>query len=163
MVPQQRGRSKKVYAALVTAMEVYLNAGIAYAINRADGVAHNVAYPSALIGASNFFELAVAAAIALFGFHSGAATRRLCGVVPLQQPALLPRHRRILGLCPTGLSRPRRRMRGTRRADRGGKGGRVTQAHQPAVSGERRQPRPSERPLVIDNQDADTPALLPEP
>ena len=51
-------------------IQVYLNAGIAYAINRALGVPHNVACPSALIGASNFFELAVAAAIALFGFHA---------------------------------------------------------------------------------------------
>jgi ACR3 family arsenite transporter len=54
-------------------IQVYLNAGIAYALNRALGVPHNVACPSALIGASNFFELAVAAAIALFGFQSGAA------------------------------------------------------------------------------------------
>ena len=46
--------------------------------------------------------------------------RRLCGFVPLQRPSLLQRHRRILGLCETGLSRPRRRPRGARRADRGG-------------------------------------------
>ena len=46
-------------------IQVYLNAGIAYGLNRALGVPHNVACPSALIGASNFFELAVAAAIAL--------------------------------------------------------------------------------------------------
>ena len=51
-------------------IQVYLNAGIAYGIDRALGVPHNVACPSALIGASNFFELAVAAAIALFGFQS---------------------------------------------------------------------------------------------
>jgi len=51
-------------------IQVYLNAGIAYGLNRALGVPHNVACPSALIGASNFFELAVAAAIALFGFQS---------------------------------------------------------------------------------------------
>src|SRR5438045_4149726 len=56
-------------------IQVYLNAGIAYGLNRALGVPHNVACPSALIGASNFFELAVAAAIALFGFQSGAALR----------------------------------------------------------------------------------------
>ena len=56
-------------------IQVYLNAGIAYGLNRALGVPHTVACPSALIGASNFFELAVAAAIALFGFQSGAALR----------------------------------------------------------------------------------------
>jgi hypothetical protein len=61
------------YQALIIALlavpiiiQVYLNAGIAYGLNRALGVPHNVACPSALIGASNFFELAVAAAIALF-------------------------------------------------------------------------------------------------
>jgi arsenite transporter len=62
-------------------IQVYLNAGIAYALNRALGVAHNVAGPSALIGASNFFELAVAAAIALFGFQSGAALATVVGVL----------------------------------------------------------------------------------
>jgi hypothetical protein len=51
-------------------IQLYLNAGIAYAINRALSVPHNVACPSALIGASNSFELAVAAAIALFGFQA---------------------------------------------------------------------------------------------
>jgi hypothetical protein len=55
-------------------IQVYLNAGIAYGLNRALGVPYNVACPSALIGASNFFELAVAAAIALFGFQSALAT-----------------------------------------------------------------------------------------
>src|SRR6185437_6138184 len=54
-------------------IQVYLNAGIAYVLNRQCGSAHSVAGPSALIGASNFFELAVAAAISLFGFESGAA------------------------------------------------------------------------------------------
>src|SRR5690242_1261463 len=54
-------------------IQVYLNAAVAYGLNRALGVPHNVACPSALIGASNFFELAVAAATALFGFQSGAA------------------------------------------------------------------------------------------
>jgi ACR3 family arsenite efflux pump ArsB len=52
-------------------IQVYLNAGIAYMLNHALGVPHNIACPSALIGVSNFFELAVAAAIALFGFQSG--------------------------------------------------------------------------------------------
>jgi ACR3 family arsenite transporter len=54
-------------------IQVYFNSGLAYLLNRAAGEAHCVAGPSALIGASNFFELAVAAAISLFGFHSGAA------------------------------------------------------------------------------------------
>ena len=49
-------------------IQVYLNSGLAYLLNRATGEAHCVAAPSALIGASNFFELAVAAAISLFGF-----------------------------------------------------------------------------------------------
>ena len=59
-------------------IQVYFNAGLAYLLNRAAGEAHCVAGPSALIGASNFFELAVAAAISLFGFSSGATARR-CG------------------------------------------------------------------------------------
>ena len=54
-------------------IQVYFNSGLAYFLNRAACEAHCVAGPSALIGASNFFELAVAAAISLFGFHSGAA------------------------------------------------------------------------------------------
>ena len=54
-------------------IQVYFNAGLAYWLNRRLGVAWCVAGPSALIGASNFFELAVATAIALFGFQSGAA------------------------------------------------------------------------------------------
>src|SRR4029077_8343266 len=62
-------------------IQVYLNAGIAYAIKRAVGVPPNVACPSALSGASNFFELAVAAAIALFGFQSGAALATVVGVL----------------------------------------------------------------------------------
>ena len=60
-------------------IQVYFNAGLAYWLNRACGSAHNVAAPSALIGASNFFELAVAAAISLFGFHSGAALATVVG------------------------------------------------------------------------------------
>src|SRR5580704_11878158 len=69
-------------------IQVYLNAGIAYAINRTLGVPHNVACPSALIGASNFFELAVAAAIALFGFQSGAALATVVGVL-VEVPVML--------------------------------------------------------------------------
>src|SRR6266853_1789554 len=67
---------------------VYLNAGIAYGLNRALGVPHNIACPSALIGASNFFELAVAAAIALFGFQSGAALATVVGVL-VEVPVML--------------------------------------------------------------------------
>src|SRR5882672_3303375 len=69
-------------------IQVYLNAGIAYWLNRALGVPHNIACPSALIGASNFFELAVAAAIALFGFQSGAALATLVGVL-VEVPVML--------------------------------------------------------------------------
>jgi ACR3 family arsenite transporter len=69
-------------------IQVYLNAGIAYTFNRALGVPHNVACPSALIGASNFFELAVAAAIALFGFQSGAALATVVGVL-VEVPVML--------------------------------------------------------------------------
>ena len=57
-------------------------------LNRALGVPHNVACPSALIGASNFFELAVAAAIALFGFQSGAALATVVGVL-VEVPVML--------------------------------------------------------------------------
>ena len=69
-------------------IQVYLNAGLAYTVNRAFGVPHNVACPSALIGASNFFELAVAAAIALFGFQSGAALATVVGVL-VEVPVML--------------------------------------------------------------------------
>ena len=69
-------------------IQVYLNAGLAYVFNRACGSAHNVAAPSALIGASNFFELAVAAAISLFGFHSGAALATVVGVL-VEVPVML--------------------------------------------------------------------------
>jgi arsenite transporter len=69
-------------------IQVYLNAGIAYVLNRALGVPHRVACPSALIGASNFFELAVAAAIALFGFQSGAALATVVGVL-VEVPVML--------------------------------------------------------------------------
>src|SRR6476620_7261162 len=69
-------------------IQVYLNAGIAYGLNRALGVPHNIACPSALIGASNFFDLAVAAAIALFGFQSGAALATVVGVL-VEVPVML--------------------------------------------------------------------------
>ncbi len=69
-------------------IQVYLNSGIAYLLNRVVGEAHRVAAPSALIGASNFFELAVAAAISLFGFESGAALATVVGVL-IEVPVML--------------------------------------------------------------------------
>ncbi|HQP20498.1 MAG TPA: arsenical-resistance protein, partial [Phenylobacterium sp.] len=69
-------------------IQVYLNAGLAYLLNRATGEAHCVAGPSALIGASNFFELAVAAAISLFGLTSGAALATVVGVL-IEVPVML--------------------------------------------------------------------------
>ncbi|MGP2492603.1 ACR3 family arsenite efflux transporter [Mesorhizobium sp. PUT5] len=69
-------------------IQVYFNSGLAYLLNRAVGEQHNVAGPSALIGASNFFELAVAAAISLFGFHSGAALATVVGVL-IEVPVML--------------------------------------------------------------------------
>lgn len=69
-------------------IQVYFNAGFAYLLNRATGEAHCVAGPSALIGASNFFELAVAAAISLFGFQSGAALATVVGVL-IEVPVML--------------------------------------------------------------------------
>ena len=69
-------------------IQVYLNSGLAYLLNRRLKVAHAVAGPSALIGASNFFELAVAAAITLFGFESGAALATVVGVL-VEVPVML--------------------------------------------------------------------------
>jgi ACR3 family arsenite transporter len=69
-------------------LQVYFNAGLAYWLNRRLGVAWCVAGPSALIGASNFFELAVATAIALFGFRSGAALATVVGVL-VEVPVML--------------------------------------------------------------------------
>ena len=69
-------------------IQVYANAGIAYLLNRLAGEQHCVAGPSALIGASNFFELAVAAAISLFGFDSGAALATVVGVL-IEVPVML--------------------------------------------------------------------------
>jgi ACR3 family arsenite transporter len=69
-------------------IQVYFNAGLAYLLNRAVGEVHSVAGPSCLIGASNFFELAVAAAISLFGFKSGAALATVVGVL-VEVPVML--------------------------------------------------------------------------
>ena len=69
-------------------IQVYFNSGLAYFLNRATGEAHCVAAPSALIGASNFFELAVAAAISIFGFSSGAALATVVGVL-IEVPVML--------------------------------------------------------------------------
>jgi ACR3 family arsenite transporter len=69
-------------------IQVFFNSGLAYLLNRKLGVAHCVAGPSSLIGASNFFELAVATAISLFGFHSGAALATVVGVL-IEVPVML--------------------------------------------------------------------------
>ena len=69
-------------------IQVYFNSGLAYLLNRMTGEAHCVAAPSALIGASNFFELAVATAISLFGFQSGAALATVVGVL-IEVPVML--------------------------------------------------------------------------
>ena len=69
-------------------IQVFFNSALAYWLNRRLGEAHNVACPSALIGASNFFELAVAAAISLFGFQSGAALATVVGVL-IEVPVML--------------------------------------------------------------------------
>ncbi len=69
-------------------IQVYFNSALAYWLNRRFGVLHCVAGPSALIGASNFFELAVAAAISLFGVHSGAALATVVGVL-IEVPVML--------------------------------------------------------------------------
>jgi ACR3 family arsenite transporter len=69
-------------------IQVYFTSGLAYWLNRRVGEVHCVAGPSALIGASNFFELAVAAAISLFGFESGAALATVVGVL-IEVPVML--------------------------------------------------------------------------
>lgn len=69
-------------------IQVLFNSGLAYWLNRQLGEQHSIACPSALIGASNFFELAVAAAISLFGFHSGAALATVVGVL-IEVPVML--------------------------------------------------------------------------
>ena len=77
-----------VLLAVPILIQVYFNSGLAYLLNRHFGVAHCVAAPSALIGASNFFELAVATAIVLFGFESGAALATVVGVL-VEVPVML--------------------------------------------------------------------------
>jgi ACR3 family arsenite transporter len=77
-----------VLLAVPILIQVYLNSGLAYLLNRRLGVAHCIAGPSALIGASNFFELAVATAISLFGFGSGAALATVVGVL-IEVPVML--------------------------------------------------------------------------
>jgi len=77
-----------VLLAVPILIQVYLNAGLAYWLNRRLGTAFCVAGPSALIGASNFFELAVATAIALFGLNSGAALATVVGVL-IEVPVML--------------------------------------------------------------------------
>ncbi len=69
-------------------VQVYFTSGLAYLLNRQLGVAHCIAGPSALIGASNFFELAVATAVGLFGVHSGAALATVVGVL-IEVPVML--------------------------------------------------------------------------
>lgn len=75
-------------------LQVYLNASLAYGLMKAAGVEHRVAAPGALIGASNFFELAVATAIALFGPESGAALATVVGVL-VEVPVMLS----VCGAC----------------------------------------------------------------
>ncbi len=77
-----------VLLAVPILIQVYFNSGLAYLLNRKLGVAHCVAGPSALIGASNFFELAVATAIVIFGFDSGAALATVVGVL-IEVPVML--------------------------------------------------------------------------
>jgi arsenite transporter len=77
-----------VLLAVPILIQVYFNAGLAYLLNRWSGEQHCVAGPSALIGASNFFELAVAAVISLFGLNSGAALATVVGVL-IEVPVML--------------------------------------------------------------------------
>jgi ACR3 family arsenite transporter len=69
-------------------VQVYFNSGLAYLLARRLGVDHSVAAPAALIGASNFFELAVATAISLYGLNSGAALATVVGVL-VEVPVML--------------------------------------------------------------------------
>ena len=69
-------------------IQVYMNSAIAYFLNKLFNEQHCIAGPSALIGASNFFELAVATAVSLFGFHSGAALATVVGVL-IEVPVML--------------------------------------------------------------------------
>ena len=74
--------------AIPITLQVIINASLAYGLNRAVGEPHAIACPSALIGASNFFELAVATAISLFGLQSGAALATVVGVL-VEVPLML--------------------------------------------------------------------------
>lgn len=77
-------------------IQVYFNAGLAYLLNRHFRVAHSIAGPSALIGASNFFELAVATSVSVFGVHSGAALATVVGVL-IEVPVMLTVVRAVNG------------------------------------------------------------------
>ena len=77
-----------VLLAVPILLQVYFNSGLAYLLNRLVGESHAVACPSALIGASNFFELAVATAISVFGLTSGAALATVVGVL-IEVPVML--------------------------------------------------------------------------
>ena len=77
-----------VLLAIPITLQVYFNSGLAYLLSRRLGVAHCVAAPAALIGASNFFELAVATAISLYGIGSGAALATVVGVL-VEVPVML--------------------------------------------------------------------------
>jgi ACR3 family arsenite transporter len=77
-----------VMLAVPILIQVFFNSGLAYWLNKWAGEKYSVACPSALIGASNFFELAVAAAISLFGLHSGAALATVVGVL-VEVPVML--------------------------------------------------------------------------
>jgi ACR3 family arsenite transporter len=83
-----------VLIAIPLLIQVYLNAGLAYGLMHRFRVPHDVAAPGALIGASNFFELAVATAIALFGPESGAALATVVGVL-VEVPVMLS----VVGVC----------------------------------------------------------------
>lgn len=85
------GHGRFVHVLLIAVpitLQVYLNAGLAYSLMKWLKVEHSVAAPGALIGASNFFELAVATAIALFGPESGAALATVVGVL-VEVPVML--------------------------------------------------------------------------
>jgi SAM-dependent methyltransferase len=87
-IPAERTETLLGDAGFADVIQVYFNAGLAYGLNRALGVEWCVAGPSALIGASNFFELAVATATVLFGLQSGAALATVVGVL-VEVPVML--------------------------------------------------------------------------
>ena len=112
-----------VLLAVPILIQVYFNAGLGYLLNRAVGEAHCVAAPSALIGASNFFELAVATAISLFGIASGAALATVVGVL-VEVPVMLSVVRivnRTRGWYERGVSQACRTDADVRRAASGGR------------------------------------------